>query len=418
MLIYASRHLDEGTKYFSSTAVALIFSIYVGHRQRKSRENSQHLKKIHDTVRRIQENNEPKLLLSELEEQFKIIGNTDIIEICLLDQDGILREYISGEEVTPKDHAYYKVLENNHFVLSSNVQSDERFEHVGGNSENTMLKQFAIFPIEYGSKARGVVSVIDSKDDKIVSEKISFFTTYKKSIENALEMVEKREAIIQHEIKKKQIRDTFSSYVSRSVAEEILKDPDKLELGGKTQNVTVMFTEVVNFRDLQKTVEPSELLDSLNEYFAAAIDTIFDYDGTLDKFIGDNIMAFWGAPLPMPDCEMKAVNCAVSLYGKVNELNVRRRREGKQELVFCMGINSGEVVAGNIGSIRRMEYTIIGDTVNTAARIKSLSNSKSIPILIGEATYQKIKNDIDVLGSIYASVKGKERSISVYQLDV
>jgi len=418
MIIYASRHLYEGTKYFIATAISLLFSIYVGHLQRKSRENSQHLEKIHDTVRRVQENNETNLLLAELEKQFKEIGNTDQIEICTLDRDGILREYKSGEEVSPTDHAYYKVLEQEVFVLSNNVRSDARFEHSGGNRDNDAVEQFAIFPIEFGGAARGVISLINSREEKLGREKISFLATYKKSIENALEVIEKREAKIQHEINKQQIRNMFSSYVSRSVAEEILRDPDKLELGGKTQNVTVMFTEIINFGELQKTVEPSALFASLNEYFAAAIDTVFEYDGTIDKFIGDNVMAFWGAPLPMPDSESRAVNCAVSLNKKIDTLNTRWRREGKHEFIVSIGINSGEVVAGNIGSIRRMEYTIIGDTVNTAARIKALSTSKKIPILIGEKTYEKIRGDIRVAGRINASVKGKREAISVYQLTV
>lgn len=418
MLIYASRHLDGGIKYMFSVVVALLISIYVGHRQRKSRDNFQHLNKIHDTVRRIQQLVEPKFLLEELENQFKEIGNTDSVETCLLSPDGVLREFKSGEEVCPADHVYHKILANRDFVVSNNVSSDRRFDYLGVLNKNDAVEQFAIFPIEYGGEAKGIISVINSRDEYFGKEKVSFLTTYKRSIENALEAIEKREAKIQHEIQTKRIKDTFSSYVSRSIAEEILKDPDKLELGGTSQNVTVMFTEIVNFTELQKSVEPSLLFASLNEYFTIAMDTIFEYDGTLDKFIGDNVMAFWGAPLPMPDCEMRAVKCALSLYEKANELNARWRKEGKEEFIFSIGINSGEVVAGNIGSIRRMEYTIIGDTVNTASRIKSYSKSKRIPILIGDTTFHRVKDNVQIVGKYEASVKGKSETISVYQLSV
>ncbi|HOX28719.1 MAG TPA: adenylate/guanylate cyclase domain-containing protein, partial [bacterium] len=396
ILIYASRHLDQGTKYFVSTCLAAIFSIYVGHRQRKSRENSQHLIKIHDTVRRIQRNSEPKSLLSDLEEQVKEIGDSDRAEICMIDDGGVLREYKTGEEVTPADHVYYKVLEKRCFVVSNVAAEDDRFEYVGGSEDRGAVEQFSVFPIEYGGSAKGVVSLINSKNNRMGKEEVAFLNAYKKSIETALEAVEKREARIQHEMQKKRIRDTFSSYVSRSVAEEILKDPDRLELGGKSRNVTVMFTEIVNFMDLQKTVDPSTLFAALNECFTAAIDTVFEYDGTLDKFIGDGVMAFWGAPIPMQDSESRAVDCALSLTEKIGDLNARWKREGKEEFIFSIGINSGEVVAGNIGSIRRMEYTIIGDTVNTASRIISLSKSKSIPILIGETTYEKVKNKVRI----------------------
>jgi adenylate cyclase len=418
VLVYASRHLDLGTKYFASSFVASIVAIYVGHRQRVSRENSLHLNKIHNTVRRIQQDIAPGLLFAELKEQFTEIGNTELVEICLLDRDGILREFKSGEAVQPRDHAYYRVLEKGKYVVSHNVPNDSRFQRIGEMGENGAVEQFAIFPIEYDGAVKGIISIVNSKEDNLGKEKVLFLIAYKKAIENALEVVEKREKRIQHEIQKKRIRDTFSSFVSRSVAEEILKDPDRLELGGKSQNVTVMFTEIVNFRELQKSVDPSILFETLNEYFTAAIDTIFEFDGTLDKFIGDNVMAFWGAPLPMPDSELRAVKCALSLNNKVKALNARWRQEGKEEFIFTIGINSGEVVAGNIGSIRRMEYTIIGDTVNTASRIKSLSKSNNIPILIGETTYKKIENSVEVTERIEASVRGKSDAIIVYQLAV
>jgi len=369
-------------------------------------------------VKHIQFNTAPIHLLAELEENFKEIGATDSVEICLLDQDGILKEYITGEAVSPPEHVYYQVLNSRNFIVSRNVPNDGRFEYTGGSGKNGALDQFAVFPIEYGGEARGVISVMNSKEETFGKEIISFLTAYKKATENALEVIEKREAKIQHEIQNKRIRETFSSYVSRSVAEEILKDPDKLELGGESRNVTVMFTEVVNFNELQETVEPSLLFESLNEYFSAAIDAIFEFDGTLDKFIGDNVMAFWGAPLPVPDSEERAIKCAFSLHRKVAALNARWRSEGRPEFNFSIGINSGEVIAGNIGSIRRMEYTIIGDTVNTASRIKTLSKSKNIPILIGEATFSKVSDSVQVAGKLEASVKGKTEVISVYQLAI
>jgi len=417
MLVYASRHLDKGMKYFVSTVVVLIFSTYLGHRQRRSRENSRHLNNINKTIRKTQQNANQDSLLSNLH-KLSEIGKSDSVEICLLDKENILREYKSGEEVSPPDHVYYRVLESRNSVISNNVPNDARFEHTGGADKNDAIEQFAIFPIEYGGAARGVISVINTRYNKLGKEEIAFLNAYKNSIENALEIVEKRQKKIQHEIQNKRIRDTFSSYVSRSVAEEILKDPDRFELGGKSQNVTVMFTEIVNFKELQKSVDPLLLFDSLNEYFAAAIDTVFEFDGTLDKFIGDNVMAFWGAPLPMPDSELRAVKCAISLNEKVKTLNEKWRLEGKEEFLFTIGINSGEVIAGNIGSIRRMEYTIIGDTVNTASRIKALSRSKNIPILIGETTCEKIRGDIGVAGKIEAFVKGKSEPIIVYHLTV
>jgi adenylate cyclase len=202
------------------------------------------------------------------------------------------------------------------------------------------------------------------------------------------------------------------------VAEEILKNPDKVDLGGKLQNVTVMFTEVVNFEELLNSMDPNNLISMLNEYFSLALDTVFEYDGTLDKFIGDNVMAFWGAPLEVADGELKAVRCALSLQEKIAGLNNSWRQMGKPLFHVCIGINSGRVVAGNIGSIRRMEYTVIGDTVNVASRIKSLSKNKNIPILLSETTYDKVRDLFAVENRFQAAVKGKTQNITVYQLSI
>jgi adenylate cyclase len=263
-----------------------------------------------------------------------------------------------------------------------------------------------------------VIALANSTDDNFGKETVSFLTTIKQSFESVLEIVEKKKKAIEHEMQQTKVRDIFSSYVSRTVAEEILKDPDKLELGGEQQEVTVMFSEVMNFIDLTESVQPEALISMLNEYFSVAIDTVFEFDGTLDKFIEDNVMAYWGAPLPVPDSEIRAIQCAMKLQRVIEDLNKKWESENKPSFHVCIGLNSGKVVAGNIGSIRRMEYTVIGDTVNLAARIKTLSKSRNIPILVGEKTHEMVRHSFNFEDAFRTTVKGKTGDITVFQLKV
>ena len=156
----------------------------------------------------------------------------------------------------------------------------------------------------------------------------------------------------------------------------------------------------------------------LNDYFSAAIDTVFAHHGTLDKFIGAGIMAFWGAPLPLPDAADRSVQCARELHRRVRALNAEWEAGGKPGFEVCAGINSGSVVAGNIGSIRRMEYTVIGDPVNVAARIKSLCGKNSMPVLISDSTRAALRRECRFSASLQAAVKGKCGPITVHCLDL
>ncbi len=397
--------------------IVSIFSVVFGHILRKSRENSATLQQTTDLIQSMRRSVEEDSLLSTLEAFFADAGKSDEVETFMFGEDGKLRPRKNPDlEPLPEGHIFYTVAETREFMASTNTARDSRLTYYGPENQKERVSRLAVFPLEYGDRARGVISIANSTDDYFEKDRLPYLIAIKQSVENALDLGEKLRGRIQHEIQRNRIRDTFSSYLSHTVAEEILKNPDKLDLGGEVRDVTVMFTEVTNFSALLKTLPPEELLSRLNEYFSTAIDTIFEYDGTLDKFIGDNIMAFWGAPLANPDSERKAISCARELHRKLDMLNARWERDGMQPFNVCIGINSGAVIAGNIGSIRRMEYTIVGDTVNTAARIKTLSTSKGIPILIGEPTFARVKDSVKVERKHEAVVKGKSGAITVYQL--
>src|SRR5262245_32686414 len=213
---------------------------------------------------------------------------------------------------------------------------------------------------------------------------------------------------------KEMIKRAFTRYVAREVVEEILKDPEHLVLTGERREVTVLFCDVRGFTPLSERLAPEEVVLLLNDFYTLMIETTFKHDGTLDKFLGDAVMAIFGAPIAHPDHSLRAVRTALAMREGVVELNERRRKEGKEPIAVGIGVSAGEAVAGTVGTEERMEYTVIGDSVNLAARLES--NAKPGQILISQRTWDRVKGVVEVrpLGAI--KVKGKEEQVEVYEV--
>jgi adenylate cyclase len=194
----------------------------------------------------------------------------------------------------------------------------------------------------------------------------------------------------------KEIRQIFSSYVSPKMVAELVKDPEKAKLGGARKQLTVLFSDVRGFTAFSEQRQPEEVVAMLNEYMNAMTDVIFRWDGTLDKFVGDAIMVFWGAPLDQPHHAELAIRCALHMRKRLAQLQDQWRAEGKPVLDSGIGINSGEMVVGNMGAEgKKMDYTVIGDNVNLGARVESLTRHYNAPILITESTYQAVKELVE-----------------------
>lgn len=212
------------------------------------------------------------------------------------------------------------------------------------------------------------------------------------------------------------VKDTFSRYVTKQVAEEILKDPSRVTTGGKKQEVTVLFSDIRGFTTYSENHTPEEVVFHLNEYLSEMVDVIFKFEGTLDKYIGDAIMAVFGSPLTHPDDPMRAVKTALEMQDRLNKLNDKWKEEGREALKIGIGINTGEVIVGNIGDVRRMEYTVIGDNVNLASRIEGLTKNFNCPIIISQSTYGKVRDRVIVRALDTVVVKGKEQAVDIYEL--
>jgi adenylate cyclase len=214
--------------------------------------------------------------------------------------------------------------------------------------------------------------------------------------------------------KKEIIQDAFGKYVTPEIVDLILQNPDEKWLKGKKFDVTVMFADIRGFTSLSEKTDPEQVVTLLNDHFTMATETIFKYGGHVDKFIGDEIMAVFGAPVEYEDHAARALFAAVALQNEINTTNIKLERLGKNPVKIGIGLNSGEVIAGNIGSQKRMEYTVIGDTVNLASRVTRLAGPDEV--IISDFVYKKV-SDIAVVKELDpVTVKGKSAPIQTYKV--
>lgn len=213
---------------------------------------------------------------------------------------------------------------------------------------------------------------------------------------------------------KEHIKRAFSRYVAREVVDQILKDPEHLVLTGERREVTVLFCDVRGFTPMAERLSPEEVVALLNNFYNLMIDTIFRYQGTVDKFLGDGVMAVFGAPIYRKDHAVQAVRAALEIQGGIRALSDRLVAEGKDAIAVGIGVNAGEAIAGTVGTDERMEYTVIGDNVNLAARLES--NALAGQILISEQTYRMVQAQVTARSLGKIKVKGKQGEIGVYEV--
>jgi adenylate cyclase len=211
---------------------------------------------------------------------------------------------------------------------------------------------------------------------------------------------------------KRRIRSMFGTYVSPRVVDQILDNPP--ELGGVDKDITVFFSDIRGFTTLSESMSPQELVAILNRYLTAMTDIILKYEGTLDKYEGDAIMCFWGAPLPQEDHALRACRCAVEQIAALRELN--RELPMDISLDIGIGINSGRMTVGNMGSMQRMDYTLIGDNVNLGARLEGTNKQYKTNIIISENTFGLVKDQVIARELDNIRVKGKNKPVLIYEL--
>ncbi len=270
-------------------------------------------------------------------------------------------------------------------------------------------------PLVVGNRVLGVLGINSVMDgsSKIFNEHdgamLSAVADYAAiAVDNAdtfsqLEEIKERE--------KQHIRQTFERYVAPSVVDRVLDRPDALQLGGSRHNISILFADIRGYTTFSENAEPEEVVELLNEYFRLATDVILSREGTLDKFMGDAVMAIFNAPESQSDHPFRAVDAALALQQAVGEWNKRHDRDG---LTFGIGVHLGEAVVGNIGTSRAMNYTAIGDVVNLAKRLQERAAPGQI--LISQSMLEQLGDSAEVQSLGTLQVKGRQQAVTVYEL--
>jgi adenylate cyclase len=252
---------------------------------------------------------------------------------------------------------------------------------------------------------RGYMALADEADDpelaRLLTEIAQEEAGHEASLRSRLRLYEQRILL----------RDTLSRYVSPTMTEEILKNPDSLQLGGQRRHLTVLFADIKAFTSLSEKMDPAAVVEVLNHYFTSMVDLVFEHQGTLDKFLGDGLLAFFGAPLPVPRAASQAVACAIAMQQRLHAM----QEKGTTPIQgMRIGVNTGEAIIGNIGSEKRMDFTIIGDVVNVASRLLDVAKEQEASIVVGEATYREVEGNFSLKQGPSVVLRGRQETTVSY----
>ncbi len=218
------------------------------------------------------------------------------------------------------------------------------------------------------------------------------------------------------EKEKRKMKKTFGQLVNPRVLEKMLNDPSYQKVGGRKELLTVLFSDIRGFTTITENLPSEELVSQLNEYLGKMVEVVFRHDGTLDKFIGDAVMAIFGAPVPQNEHAKRAVLCAIDMMSELAVLQEKWRSEGKPVFEIGIGVNTGEMTVGFMGSQEKKEYTVIGDNVNLGSRLEGLNKEYKTHIIISDSTYQAVKDIIEAkpLGAV--KVKGRMKPVDIFEV--
>jgi adenylate cyclase len=294
------------------------------------------------------------------------------------------------------------------FGLQTNWATSPRVEQFLGASNESLVAQLRrCAAAGEAYKAYDLKYVLPTGDPVSVNLSV---VPFRDSKQNPMGIV----AVAEDITKERRLMSTLCRYVTREVAEYVLKDRDKLKLGGNRQEVSVLFCDIRGFTTLTEEYAPEDIVGLLNEYFSLMVREIFNQQGTLDKFIGDAVMAVFGAPITRADDPLRAVRAALGMRHALKGFNIRQTRAQKPTVETGIGICHGEAISGNIGSEERMEFTVIGDPVNIASRLEGLTKASGFKILIDETVFQRVKGEFECVFIGEEHVKGKRRLVKVY----
>ena len=295
-------------------------------------------------------------------------------------------------------------------ILSSDAQMDNRFKEARSIIMQGIRSSMAV-PIMHQNELLAIMIIDSSVAVNAYTEKDLHLLS---NIANQTGQLIKNTEMAKKIEKDAATRERFQRLLSPDLAELVVSGKLRVEKGGETRTATVLFADIRGFTAMSENMNASAVLQMLNEYFEVMVEVVFNHEGTVDKFVGDEIMVIWGAPVHHDDDAMRAVESAIAMQRALIEFNETRAAEGQRPIHIGIGINTGELVAGYIGSTRTMSYSVIGDTVNTAARLCSVA--KAGEILISEATQKSIQGLLETKALDPIKVKGKSKPLKVFKV--
>jgi adenylate cyclase len=314
------------------------------------------------------------------------------------------------EEVVLSTTIINEVLRDRAAVLSSDASVDSRFSGAHSIIMQGIRSSMAV-PLLYGSELFGIM-LLDSQ--------IAANAFQEKDLLMFQNVANQAAVAIQNSLYAKKIqqealtRERFQRLLSPAIAEQVISGAVEVAKGGELRDTTMLFTDIRGFTSMSESRSPQEIVDMLNEYFELMVEIIFRYEGTLDKFVGDEIMALYGSPVKHGDDPIRAVRTSLEMLDVLGRWNEERAARGQVAVQIGLGINSGEVVAGYLGSSKALEYTVIGDIVNTGARLCSAAQAGQI--LVSEATYQRLDGQFDVQEQPPMPLKGKSKVMRIFSV--
>ncbi|HEX5657180.1 MAG TPA: adenylate/guanylate cyclase domain-containing protein [Polyangiales bacterium] len=318
------------------------------------------------------------------------------------------RKSVGEENVVLSTTIINEVLRDKLGVLSSDASVDARFSGAHSIIMQGIRSSMAV-PLLYGTELLGIM-VLDSQ--------MAANAFQEKDLQLFQNVANQAAVAIQNSLYAKKLqqealtRERFQRLLSPAIAEQVMSGKVEVAKGGQLRETTVLFSDIRGFTSLSESRDPQEVVDMLNEYFEQMVDVVFRYEGTLDKLAGDEIMALYGSPVLHPDDPIRAVRTALDMLEVLEQWNKERQALGKVAVSIGIGINSGPVVAGYLGSSKALEYTVIGDTVNVGSRL--CSNAKPGQILVSEATEKLLDGLFELHEQPPIPLKGKSKPLRIY----
>jgi adenylate cyclase len=301
-----------------------------------------------------------------------------------------------------------RVVDERVSLLVADAQAEFQSQH---SIVSQGIRSVMCAPLAAGKAAFGAIAVDTLRSrNAFDGEDLKMLTAIGRQASIALENVR----LLRRVEEDARTRGMLERYLSPELVEQVVSRKVDLKPGGQLCELTIMFSDIRGFTRIAATLDPHEVVELINEYFGIMVEVLFRHGATLDKFIGDSIMAFWGAPVKRDDDALRAVRCALEMQSQLAQFNRLLESSSQQQLAVGIGINTGQAIAGNIGSARRIEYTILGDAVNVASRLQGVALGGQI--LITESTYAKLGARVPATALPAVELRGRSGLVGVYSV--